>query len=129
MILMRCRRSFGIFLLQCSLAALFLVTTSLHRHVVESAQYRGGSETVATAAGRGQLRGAAVWVAVRGEVDHLGLTARALRVTGKGLYFTDCSNAFDMVDRAAMLPGVTTLVTALTPFVAECYKYGKRLSS
>ena len=38
------------------------------------------------------------------------------------LIVTDCSNAFNTVDRTAVLAEAATRVPALKPFVAKCYR-------
>ena len=44
-----------------------------------------------------------------------------LHETGNWLVITDCSNAFNTVNRTAVLAEVANCVPALTPFVAKCY--------
>ena len=58
---------------------------------------------------------------VRRGVEHVGLRARTPRETGNWLILTDCSNAFNSVNRTAvrLLQGWPTVVQALALFAAK----------
>lgn len=61
-------------------------------------------------------------VAVPGGVDHVGMRARALHDPGNRFVLTDRSNAFNPVNRTAVLEETANCVLALTPFIlANCY--------
>ena len=63
-------------------------------------------------------------VAVPGGVEHVGRRARTLHQTGNWLVITDFSNAFNTVNKTAVLVEVVNCVPALTPFVVK--RYGTR---
>ena len=60
-------------------------------------------------------------VVVRGGVEHVALRAKVHHEAKNWRIFTDCSNAFNTVNRTAMLAEAATCVPALTPFVAKYY--------
>ena len=56
-----------------------------------------------------------------GGVEQVALRARIHHEAKNWRILTDCSNAFKIVKRTAMLAEAATCVPALTPFVAKCY--------
>ena len=54
-------------------------------------------------------------------MEKVAFRALVHREAKNWLIVTDCSNAFNTVDRTAVLAEAATCVPALTPFVAKCY--------
>ena len=93
----------------------------LRGHGMEEAHHRRGHAAVADPVGGGQPRDETLGVAEPRGVKHVGLRARMLHETGNRLVITDYSNAFNTVQRTAVLTEVAHCVPALTSLVAKCY--------
>ena len=60
-------------------------------------------------------------VSVPGEVEHVRLSARALRDSDNCLVLTHCPNASNIDNRTAVLPEVANCVPTLMSFVTKCF--------
>ena len=58
-------------------------------------------------------------VTVPRRFEDVGVRARALHETGNWIMLTDCPNAFNTVNRTAVLAKVATYEPALAPFVFQ----------
>ena len=97
------------------------VRADLRGDDMEEAHDRRGYATVATAVGGGKPRDGAVWGRRIRRSGACAIECRMLYETGNWLILTNCSNAFNTVERTAVLKGVENCMPASTPLVAKCY--------